>query len=109
VWKVNHVMDRGKALEELVDAIHFLLSLGLIKGYDRIVKTVDVFPLWEDYGIFEMFNEIHRNDLDTCRKYEFVFSILLGIAKKLDFSEMEIEYAYKLKNEKNHERQDNAY
>lgn len=109
VWKQSHEMDRGNVLEELVDVIHFLLSVGITKGYDNVVKRVEAFSLWEEYPMIELFNEVRRNDLESIGKYTLAFSLVLGIAKKLDFSEMEIEYAYHHKNKKNHERQDENY
>ena len=109
VWKQNHKMDRGNVLEELVDVIHFLLSVGITKGYDNVVKRVDAFSLWEDYPMIDLFNEVRRNDLESIGKYTLAFGLVLGIAKKLDFSIMEVEYAYELKNEKNTERQLNGY
>lgn len=108
-WKNSHVMDRGETLEELVDCIHFLLKLGLMKGYDRAIKEAEVFPLWEDVSIEEMFYEIRRNELDSMGRYQMAFMHLLGIARKLGYHESEVIHAYKLKNLENFKRQENNY
>lgn len=108
-WKNSHVIDRGAALEELVDGIHLLLKLGLMKGYNRSVKEVEPFPLWEDCSMDEMFYEIRRNELDSMGRHTMALSYLLGIARKLGYNESEVVHAYKLKNFTNHERQANQY
>lgn len=108
-WKNSHKIKRGETLEELVDCIHFLLKLGIMKGYDRSIKEVEPFPLWEDCSMDDMFYELRRNELDTMGKYSMAFSYLLGIARKLDFLMADIDHAYKLKNLENHARQARDY
>lgn len=108
-WKQSHEMDSSDTLEELVDCIHILLSIGLKVGYDRVVKEVEAFPLWEDYSILELFKELRHNDLDTVGRFTLAFSLILGIAKKLDFTELELQAAYRLKNDENHSRQEDGY
>lgn len=108
-WKNSHVIKRGETLEELADCLHFLLKLAIMKGYDRSIKEVEPFPMWEDCPVDEMFYEIRRNELDSMGKYQMALMYLLGIARKLDFSEADVLRAYKLKNTKNRERQAKNY
>jgi len=108
-WKHSHEMDRSKVLEELIDGIHFLLSLAIKKKYDRVVTSVEVFPLWQEYPIEDLFITIRRSDLDSIANFQYVFGLMLGIAKKLDYSEMELRYAYALKNQTNIDRQVEGY
>jgi len=108
-WKHNHLTDKSRAIEELVDCVHFLLKIGLMRGYDRVVKEIEVFTLWEDYPIDELFYELRRNELDSIGRFQMAFSTLLGIARKLGFTESDIEKAYKLKNLENMKRQEEDY
>jgi dimeric dUTPase (all-alpha-NTP-PPase superfamily) len=108
-WKNSHTIDRGKTLEELVDCIHFLLKLGLMKGYERTVKKVEPYYFWEDTIIDEFFYLIQDNVLDSVYHYDIAFACILAIARKLDYTESDVIHAYKLKNRKNFERQANNY
>ena len=108
-WKLNHVADEGRIIEELVDCIHFLLKIGIMRGYDRVIKQIEAFSLWEDYPLDELFYELRRNELDSIGRFQMAFSTLLGIARKLGFTELEVEKAYKLKNLENVKRQEEDY
>lgn len=108
-WKKSHVIDRDSTLEELVDCIHFLLSIGLTKGYERTVKRVTAFELWEDYDMIELFKELRRNELDSVGRWVMAFSLLLGVGLKCGFTIQDINKAYQLKNAVNEVRQLEGY
>lgn len=98
-------------LEEFVDSIHFLLSLGIMKGYenleqwptdDREDSLTELF-LQTQQAIIEFSND------STFEKYEEIWKCYGAIAQVLNFEELNIIEAYISKNEKNYERQRTGY
>lgn len=108
-WKLGHEIEEERVLDELVDCFHFLFSIGLAKGYNRIVREVEPFPMWEDYSMLDMFQVLRENRLDNVGHYQMALSLVLGIGAKLGFSDAAIEKAYKWKNNRNHARQNGGY
>ncbi len=110
-WSTKGPSEREVILEEFVDSIHFLLSLGNEKGY--------LLHEWPK-------SEITEENLTTCfirtqksiltfiespseDHYVAVWKEYGAIAYHLGFSLDDITGAYILKNEKNYERQRNGY
>ena len=98
-------------LEEYVDSIHFLLSLGIEKGF----TSVKQWPEGEVTGsLTELFLKTTEsithflNDL-TIESYENVWVHYGAIASKLGFTYQDIIDAYIAKNEENYERQKTGY
>lgn len=108
-WKLSHKMKTDRVLYELVDGVHFLLSIGLTKGYRYVVRSVEVFPLWEEYSMLDLFKEIRRNEVDSVGKYQLTFSLLLGVAVKCGFTMDDVRAGYTLKNQVNIARQEEGY
>lgn len=111
-WSTKPPKEDEIILEEYVDGLHFILSLGLEKGYRYSPQedghnSVDV-DLTEQfhkvYGEVHLFQE-SPNDLH----YQQLFKTFLNLGVKLGFSEQSIQDAYYHKNEVNHERQENGY
>jgi len=102
----NKKMDRSKALEEYVDGIHFILSIGNdlgVKKYEYKAPNVhDMRTL--AVGINNMITRLYRHDV-----YKDLVDHYLLFGEKLGFSWEEIEQAYFAKNETNHKRQDEGY
>ncbi|MDQ0258087.1 dimeric dUTPase (all-alpha-NTP-PPase superfamily) [Evansella vedderi] len=102
-------------LEEYVDGIHFILSVGLELKYDNI--TTFSFPVMNPmngealvpyfYGVIESVYELRQNI--NQENYENLFRQYLKLGSALGFSEEDIISAYKRKNEVNHERQNQGY
>lgn len=101
----NKEMDKDKALEEYVDNIHFLLSIGNDLGitkyeYDR----PDVHDMRKlVLGINNMISRLNKSVFKELADH------YLLLAEKLGFTWEEIEQAYFEKNEANYERQENGY
>lgn len=103
--------SKNPMLEEYVDGIHFILSLGL----DRYTKTElkDILqqsePLHytnlEDQFI-SLFYEISSN---MYSRWELIIRYYLGLGKLLDFTINDIVQAYYAKNKINFKRQDQQY
>jgi dimeric dUTPase (all-alpha-NTP-PPase superfamily) len=109
-WSRKKENDRQKVLEEYVDGLHFVLSLGLDIKYDFENHK----PFVEKGDLYDTYlNLIHNlgTFVRTISHWEFrkVFSNFLAIADVLKLRESQIEKAYLSKNKKNHKRQDDKY
>jgi len=118
-----YAAHRNPLLEEYVDNLHFILSLGLelhpkvahmewAKDYEgyvdnpshliRTASTTDVFTaLYKRVVVFM--------DSQELTDYAKLFYLFFTLGRKLDFTLDQIETAYYLKNEINHERQNTNY
>ena len=104
----NKKMDRDKALEEYVDGIHFLLSIGNdlgIKEYEYKQpneQDMRVLVLGINNMISRLFKKRHGD-------YEILLDHYLLLGEKLGFKENEIITHYELKHAENYSRQANGY
>lgn len=110
-WKVNPEMNRERTLEEYVDCLHFLVSIGLDLGYSGYVAiyNLEENEKIEDIGtsfsvVFEQSAQINYPFF-----YEMIFVRFIELGELLGFSWEEVEKAYLDKNKINLERQDNGY
>lgn len=100
-----------KALFELVDCLHFLLSVGNDLGvsYGDItfgsIKEKDV--LIQFISVSEKINILYKER--NTESWVVAFEYILGLGEMLGFTEEQIEEGYMQKNEKNHVRQNNGY
>lgn len=110
-WSKKEPSPREEILEEYVDCLHFLLSIGLNKNFilDSIVagdrKEQDI--IQEFHSVFskasKFYQSLNRED------YIGLFKALLSLGRKLGFTEEDIIQAYLLKNQINHQRQVEGY
>ncbi|WP_323693507.1 dUTP diphosphatase [Sporosarcina jeotgali] len=110
-WSIKGFSERSVVLEEYVDSIHFLLSLG-------IVKNLTDFNEWNfktsSDSLTTTFLKTNQAVLEFGQRPEMSTYIGLWnqygtLAEKLGFSLQEIYNAYIEKNEKNYERQKTGY
>ncbi|MFY4774649.1 dUTP diphosphatase [Metabacillus sp. RGM 3146] len=110
-WSTKPASDRETILEEFVDGVHFLLSIGLELGWEGELElkgenasesaTVQFLAVFESVSDFRK-----KQSKDT---YLAVFREYLYLGELLGFSSEEVERAYVKKNEINHERQEQGY
>ena len=98
-------------LEEYVDSIHFLLSLGIEKDLNMLKEWPD--PLLEE-DLTTVFLKTNQSILEFLEKhsmstYQRVCSCYGNIADILGFSYEEVLDAYVAKNQKNYDRQKDGY
>lgn len=99
-----------KALEEYVDALHLLLSLGVETGLE---PRGDVRP-WILGKVVSMFNDVIK-EVGKFRKepsreqYEYLFYGFICLGKSLGFENDRIIEEYNIKNKINHLRQQQGY
>ncbi len=108
----NDQKPRTGMLEEYVDALHFILSIGLDIAEPGIVNLRDVDG---EENIIEQFIEV----FDRVRglyffeydifEYESLLAQFIKLGEMLGFTWEQIEKAYLEKNKINHERQESDY
>lgn len=109
-WSTKGPSSSDVILEEYVDCLHFILSIGLEKNFENITLNTKYITC----ELFEQFLNLYINisDFITCSSIDNYFNIFqnfLSLGKNLGFSQEDIENAYLYKNNINHERQDNGY
>ncbi|WP_345243542.1 dUTP diphosphatase [Pontibacillus salipaludis] len=111
-WSTKPPKEDEVILEEYVDGLHFILSLGLEKGYryarQKGQQEVHQGGLTDQFH--KVFGEIHLfQESPTDMHYQQLFETFLDLGVKLGFSEQSIQDAYYQKNEVNHQRQEDGY
>ena len=109
-WSTKEPSSNDVILEEYVDCLHFILSIGLEKNFEDITLNIKYITC----ELSEQFLNLYINisDFITCSSldnYLNIFQNFLSLGENLGFSEEDIENAYLYKNNINHERQDNGY
>jgi dimeric dUTPase (all-alpha-NTP-PPase superfamily) len=109
----NKKNNYTKALEEYVDGLHFILSIGneiapypehLDINYEKHDRDV----LWHFQSIISFFSDFWQyGELE--QGYGAVIKLFLDLGELLGFTQEQIEQAYLDKNEVNHARQVNGY
>ena len=118
-WKQNKNIERAKVAEELVDVLHFLLSIGNLLNItvddnvnahiERAAQTGDV-----DYQYITLMNLIsnialfHRTEYKI-HNWKFALSTFIGLYQMLGFGTGFIEAEYDKKHEENYARQERNY
>lgn len=95
-------------LEEYIDCLHFILSIGLELGVDKSLETLDIKPFFCD-KIAEQFNKLFILEWNFKFDYEFGLDLFIALGEMLGFTWGEIAAAYLEKNKVNHQRQDAGY
>ncbi|MFJ7730929.1 dUTP diphosphatase [Lysinibacillus sp. NPDC097231] len=110
-WSTKGPSERGVILEEYVDSIHFILSLGLLKGYTAIEK----WPVIEEKrDLTETFLMTQNYILDfisqpTEDRYLAIWQCYGLLAYNLGITFEDVVAAYIEKNEENYNRQRSGY
>lgn len=111
-WSTKGPSETSVVLEEYVDSIHFLLSIGIEKGFDSLAQwpagnrgEQSLTELFLDTGkaIYAFLGEL------TMERYKDIWKQYGAIANALGFTEQQIMQAYIDKNEENYARQRNGY
>ncbi len=109
-------------LEEYVDCLHFILSIGLGLRLHLDLEEMEIDSDYTEERATETFNKMFSciSELketastgareDLIEIYEITFNLFIGIGEKhLGFNIYQINQAYFEKNEINHQRQENGY
>ncbi|RDI44222.1 dUTP diphosphatase [Falsibacillus pallidus] len=112
-WSSKPASSKDTILEEFVDGVHFILSLGIIKSFDTKKFSIEVSdtqgddPVKAFLFIYNSVNEFGKNrDL---AHYDTLLQAYFSLGNTLGFTPLEVEAAYKKKNEINFRRQHEGY
>ncbi|CAH2716125.1 hypothetical protein BACCIP111895_03309 [Neobacillus rhizosphaerae] len=111
-WSVKPSSAKEVILEEFVDGVHFILSLGIECGFDGQqielnVHTSSLDVTGQFLRIYELISIFQK--AKNLMSYKELFEAYLQLADQLGFSQLEMEQAYFQKNEVNYQRQQNNY
>lgn len=103
-WSNKGPSDKSIILEEYVDCLHFILTIGLNKKYN----DVEISSTPSEYNLIDQFLNLYIdvNDLliaSSKDHYITLFEDFLSLGVTLGFSENDIEEAYLIKNSKHFE------
>lgn len=107
-WSKKAPSPKETILEEYVDGIHFILSLGLELG----VTSFEDFPEKAEESEVQAFHEVYRAIDRLTEKpeaYHRLMKSYLTLGKTIGLQYEEINEAYLKKNKVNHNRQDQGY
>lgn len=110
-WSLKAPSEEQVILEEYVDGVHFLLSLGLVFGFDKKISISNNEPkktLVDQFlMVYKAINEFRQSQ--TFENYEVMFHEYFHLGTVLGFTYEQIITAYMAKNQINHTRQDEGY
>lgn len=109
-WSKKKSSDKNVVLEEYVDCLHFILTIGLHKNY----SDIELVPTPSEYNLTDQFLNLYIdiNDLliaSSKDHYLTLFEDFLSLGVTLGFSETDIEESYLVKNSENLKRQLSGY
>lgn len=112
-WSHKPPAPQSVILEEYVDGLHFILSLGLEMNFNNSGLNL-VTTLENENNLIQQFQLVYDqitefNHSKSFESYENLFVDFLQLGRKLGFEEVEVEQAYLDKNKVNHKRQDEGY
>ncbi|MED0702843.1 dUTP diphosphatase [Aeribacillus composti] len=109
---------KNAVLEEYVDCLHFILSIGNEINMNEVYEDSSPKPVYLDDVIYQfmfvnqditsLYYNRHNDDING-DIYDLIFSGFLGLGQMLGFTWEQIEAAYMQKNAENHRRQDSNY
>ncbi len=110
-WSAKGPSDKETLLEEYVDCIHFILSLGIEKDLDSLAEWPE--PSAEQ-ELTELFLAAHKGVTEfsenaSAHNYRTLWQLFGSVAGGLGFSYKEVLDAYIAKNEINYKRQQEGY
>ncbi|MBY7143200.1 dUTP diphosphatase [Virgibacillus sp. NKC19-3] len=109
-WSEKPRNEKSIILEEYVDGTHFILSLGIEKGYQYDGRELGITVRNETEQFNHVFEActIFKQD-PTEENYVRLFESYIQLGGLLGFTEADIQDAYLKKNEVNYARQDQGY
>ncbi|WP_152654814.1 dUTP diphosphatase [Oceanobacillus sp. CFH 90083] len=110
-WSTKPRNSQQVILEEYVDVLHFLMSIGIEKDYiyQEEEKKQEAL-LTESECFYQVYQRAiaYREDPKN-ENYQQLFSRFLYLGNQLGFTDKDIQQAYWEKNQINYQRQDQGY
>lgn len=107
-WSNKPSSSKEVVLEEYVDGIHFLLSIGIERKYIKWAHALEAIDR-ENRSLESLALDIFNNPINSAGKWIQCVNDYLQLGKLVGISEDNIERAYTEKNKVNHARQDSGY
>jgi dimeric dUTPase (all-alpha-NTP-PPase superfamily) len=110
-WKEDRTPNTGGTnplLEEYVDGIHFLLSIGIKRNYLKYMHAFHAIEC-DTESLEALAMLIFNNPINSAGKWLECFNHYLYFGHCVGISAEDIMQAYILKNKINHDRQDQGY
>jgi dimeric dUTPase (all-alpha-NTP-PPase superfamily) len=112
-WSKRPPSKKETILEEYVDGLHFVLSIGLDLNYTdiKVPSAVKLQEKMDKIELTQVFLSLYQWGSKPLTENEFhtFFQEFLGLGIKLGFSFDDVEAAYLKRNLVKHERQDIGY
>lgn len=104
---------RNPLLEEYVDCLHFILSIGLEHTFNEFVEELEIESL-KLRDVTQQFTALMRTDWEIYEEWQGGYyheglELFIGLGEMLGFTWEQVEEAYFKKNQINHERQESGY
>lgn len=109
-WSLQKPSEDAVIFEEFSDVVHFVLSLGIDIGFDE--KEIEVSETNDTLNnkFHILFKNINTFSLSNSKEdYKTLIISVFDLAMTLGMSGEDVRKMYLMKNEKNHQRQDNNY
>ncbi|RIW37760.1 dUTPase [Bacillus salacetis] len=110
-WSTKQPSEKNVILEEFVDGVHFILSLGINIGIQHF-ELREASYLEEDVTkqFLEIYNSIHDfTNGRSVSEYDQLVHQYFYLGEILGFSHEDVVHAYKEKNDVNYKRQQEGY
>jgi len=109
-WSLTPASPASVILEEYVDGLHFLLSLGLELACT--FESLEPAPANDDLTI--QFQRVYRfasrfEEEPTAPNYRLLFAVFIALGRQLQLTEQAVMEAYWEKNQVNRQRQKEGY
>ncbi len=109
-WSKKGPSAQKVILEEFVDGVHFILSLGLLTGFKNTIPSTEQKGKTLTEQFLMVMESVHMFQKDSTKEmYERLVNGYFTLGEMLGFSTEEVEKAYIAKNEVNYERQKSGY
>lgn len=109
-WSRKGPSKKEVILEEYVDCLHFILTIGIDNDYQDVTPEFDIERIDLSSHFINLYVSV--NELIICASkdsYKVLLEDFLSLGYALGFNDEEITRAYMEKNEENHRRQDDNY
>ncbi len=110
-WSLKPSSERSVILEEYVDGLHFILTIGLTLQFtDWEVQETYLYKESVTEQFLHVMECMHKlTKARSKENYLRLVAAFFGLGQQLGFTYKEIETSYLEKNEINHRRQDEGY
>lgn len=109
-WSTKDPSPRQEILEEYVDCLHFILTLGLDQNFEAVKPTYQTQSLDLTTHFIHLFHAVNTlYSASSMMAYTTLFNAFFALGAELGFTQDEVLSAYMEKNKINHQRQDAHY